>query len=83
MSDEVLVKAEGVSKKFCRSLQRSLWYGVAGRGQRNAGLERPWARWIWHGNQSAASSHCAGRTGAAKAMDGRERPPTSTESAWD
>jgi lipopolysaccharide transport system ATP-binding protein len=28
MSDEVLVKAEGVSKKFCRSLKRSLWYGV-------------------------------------------------------
>lgn len=25
---EVLVKAEGVSKKFCRSLKRSLWYGV-------------------------------------------------------
>ena len=38
MSDEVLVKAEGVSKKFCRSLKRSLWYGVAERGQRNAGL---------------------------------------------
>ncbi len=28
MSDEVLVKVEGVSKKFCRSLKRSLWYGV-------------------------------------------------------
>src|SRR5688572_23720191 len=28
MADEVLVKAEGVSKKFCRSLKRSLWYGV-------------------------------------------------------
>jgi ABC-type polysaccharide/polyol phosphate transport system ATPase subunit len=27
MSD-VLVKVEGVSKKFCRSLKRSLWYGV-------------------------------------------------------
>jgi lipopolysaccharide transport system ATP-binding protein len=25
---EVLVKVEGVSKKFCRSLKRSLWYGV-------------------------------------------------------
>jgi len=24
----VLVKVEGVSKKFCRSLKRSLWYGV-------------------------------------------------------
>ena len=28
MSDEVLVKVEGVSKKFCRSLKLSLWYGV-------------------------------------------------------
>lgn len=28
MSDDVLVKCENVSKKFCRSLKRSLWYGV-------------------------------------------------------
>jgi hypothetical protein len=28
MNDEVLVKVEGVSKKFCRNLRRSLWYGV-------------------------------------------------------
>ncbi len=28
MKDEVLVKVEGVSKKFCRNLKRSLWYGV-------------------------------------------------------
>lgn len=28
MDDEVLVKVELVSKKFCRSLKRSLWYGV-------------------------------------------------------
>jgi lipopolysaccharide transport system ATP-binding protein len=28
MTNEVLVKVEGVSKKFCRSLKRSLWYGV-------------------------------------------------------
>ncbi|MCC7278868.1 MAG: ABC transporter ATP-binding protein [Chromatiaceae bacterium] len=26
--DEVLIKAEHVSKKFCRSLKRSLWYGA-------------------------------------------------------
>jgi ABC-type polysaccharide/polyol phosphate transport system ATPase subunit len=26
--NDVLVKVEGVSKKFCRSLKRSLWYGV-------------------------------------------------------
>jgi lipopolysaccharide transport system ATP-binding protein len=28
MSNDILVKAEGVSKKFCRDLKRSLWYGV-------------------------------------------------------
>ena len=28
MDDGVLVKAEGVSKKFCRNLKRSLWYGI-------------------------------------------------------
>jgi lipopolysaccharide transport system ATP-binding protein len=28
MSDEVLVKVENVSKKFCRNLKKSLWYGV-------------------------------------------------------
>ena len=29
MSDtEILVKVDGVSKKFCRSLKKSLWYGV-------------------------------------------------------
>ena len=27
-SDDVLVRVEGVSKKFCRSLKKSLWYGV-------------------------------------------------------
>jgi lipopolysaccharide transport system ATP-binding protein len=26
--DEVLVRVEGVSKKFCRSLKKSLWYGL-------------------------------------------------------
>ena len=30
MSEEVLIKAEHVSKKFCRSLRRSLVYGVQG-----------------------------------------------------
>ncbi len=28
MAEQPLVKVEGVSKKFCRSLKRSLWYGV-------------------------------------------------------
>lgn len=26
--EQVLIKVEGVSKKFCRSLKRSMWYGV-------------------------------------------------------
>lgn len=28
MSDDILVRVEGVSKRFCRDLKRSLWYGV-------------------------------------------------------
>lgn len=28
MPDDVLVRVEGVSKKFCRSLKKSLWYGM-------------------------------------------------------
>lgn len=28
MREEVLVKVEGVSKKFCKDLKRSLWYGL-------------------------------------------------------
>jgi lipopolysaccharide transport system ATP-binding protein len=28
MRDEVLVRVDGISKKFCRNLKRSLWYGV-------------------------------------------------------
>lgn len=35
--DEVLVSAEGVSKKFCRSLKRSLWYGLQDIGSELAG----------------------------------------------
>ena len=27
-----LIKVEGVSKKFCRSLKRSLWYGMQDLG---------------------------------------------------
>ncbi|QVL53651.1 MAG: hypothetical protein KFB97_04655 [Cyanobium sp. M30B3] len=28
MSDDVLVRVENVSKRFCRSLKRSLWSGL-------------------------------------------------------
>ncbi|NEX15679.1 MAG: hypothetical protein C1943_03310 [Halochromatium sp.] len=32
MNDEVLVRVEGVSKKFCRRLRKSLWYGIRDLG---------------------------------------------------
>jgi lipopolysaccharide transport system ATP-binding protein len=38
--NEILVKVDGVSKKFCRSLKRSLWYGV----QDVAGALNPFGR---------------------------------------
>lgn len=50
MSEEVLIRAEHVSKKFCRSLRRSLVYGVQGvlhslnpfsAGQQEQDLVRP------------------------------------------
>lgn len=42
MNDDVLVRVEGVSKKFCRSLKKSLWYGMQDlgnelRGRRHGG----------------------------------------------
>ena len=42
MSDNTLIKVEGISKKFCRSLKKSLWYGVKDltneiRGKRHGG----------------------------------------------
>lgn len=35
---ETLVKVEGVSKKFCRSLKKSLWYGMQDLGREMTGL---------------------------------------------
>lgn len=32
MSAETLIKVEGVSKKFCRNLKKSLWYGIKDLG---------------------------------------------------
>ena len=37
MSDEVLVKVDNVSKRFCRSLKRSLWYGLQDLGSEIGG----------------------------------------------
>ena len=37
MSDDVLVKVDNVSKRFCRSLKRSLWYGLQDLGSEVGG----------------------------------------------
>lgn len=41
---EVLIKAEHVSKKFCRSLKRSLWYGLRDIGSEIAGADSNYNR---------------------------------------
>ncbi|MEO5334725.1 MAG: ATP-binding cassette domain-containing protein [Magnetococcus sp. YQC-5] len=40
MADEILIQVEGVAKKFCRSLKRSLWYGILDVGRELAGQSR-------------------------------------------
>jgi lipopolysaccharide transport system ATP-binding protein len=50
MAGEVLVKVEGVSKKFCKDLKTSLWYGVKDlfsglRGNQEDGILRPKEFW--------------------------------------
>jgi lipopolysaccharide transport system ATP-binding protein len=40
MSDDVLVKVDNVSKRFCRSLKRSLWYGLQDLGSELSGRRR-------------------------------------------
>lgn len=37
MSDDVLVRVENVSKRFCRSLKRSLWHGLGDLGKELSG----------------------------------------------
>lgn len=50
--DETLIKVEGLSKKFCRNLKRSMWYGVqdisrelVGRRHGEDGILRPNEFW--------------------------------------
>jgi lipopolysaccharide transport system ATP-binding protein len=41
MSDsEILIKVENVSKKFCRRLKRSLWYGMKDVGSEILGRSK-------------------------------------------
>ena len=63
--DEVLVRVEGVSKKFCRSLKRSLWYGlcdIAGElnpfAKQGAGSREPKGllKWRVTGSESRATT---------------------------
>ncbi len=50
MAGEVLVKVEGLSKKFCKDLKTSLWYGVKDlftglKGNQKDGILRPKEFW--------------------------------------
>jgi hypothetical protein len=66
--DEVLVRVEGVSKKFCRSLKKSLWYGVCDiAGELLPGRKR----------QRVAGSGLRVAGGAEEAVAGSEWPVAS------
>jgi len=40
MNTDTLVRVEGLSKKFCRDLKRSMWYGIQDVGSEVMGLRR-------------------------------------------
>jgi lipopolysaccharide transport system ATP-binding protein len=69
-ASDVLVRAEHVSKKFCRSLKRSLWYGVADV----AAALNPF------GGQRSAVSDSA--TPSALPQAGFDLPPLRTDEFW-
>lgn len=77
MSDETLIKVEGVSKKFCRDLKKSLWYGmkdlgneILGRRHGGSGRLRPDEFWaVKDVNFELKRGDCLGligRNGAGK-----------------
>ena len=76
-SDEVLVRVEGVSKKFCRSLKRSLWYGlcdIAGElnpfaGQGAGGMEQRASTAAEGGSNQHARRHTSHVTPTSAARD--------------
>ena len=51
MSDDVLLRVENVSKRFCRSLKRSLWYGLQDLGSELGGRR--------HGGGGGQPQSCA------------------------
>lgn len=66
MSEDTLVVAEHVSKKFCRSLKRSLWYGV----RDVAGALVPWSRADGHASHGQV------------ALVHAQRPPLRRDEFW-
>ena len=77
--DEVLVRVEGVSKKFCRSLKKSLWYGVCDIGAELNPFRRRVAEiagselLVASGNTSAGGGDRA--AGASGLVTGNSDPP--------
>jgi len=80
--DEVLVRVEGVSKKFCRSLKKSLWYGVCdiasellpGRKRESQGTELTTKHTNKHENLTTDGSdgHGCGTAGGNQRADSGE-----------
>jgi lipopolysaccharide transport system ATP-binding protein len=76
MSGDVLIKVDGVSKKFCRSLKKSLWYGLKDIASeavgRNSGHDRLRPEEFWAVNDISFElrrGECLGligRNGAGK-----------------
>jgi len=45
LPDDVVLSVRGVSKKFCRNLRRSMWYGIQDMSRNLVGktlVPRPW-----------------------------------------
>ena len=58
MSDEILIKAENVGKKFCRNLKKSLLYGMQDVSYDLLGKDRvPGIDWEKRGRQDHAAEN--------------------------